>query len=30
VLTMVSPGGQFLIYPSAVDATAEHAAAPLN
>jgi anti-anti-sigma factor len=30
VLAMVSPGGQFLIYPSAVDATAEHAAAPLN
>lgn len=30
VLTMISPGGQFRIYPGIAEATAEHAAAPLN
>jgi anti-sigma B factor antagonist len=30
VLAIVSPGGQFLIYPSVGEATAGHAASPLN
>ena len=30
VLAMVSPGGKFRIYPSVGEATAEHAAGPLN
>jgi anti-anti-sigma factor len=30
VLAIVSPGGQFLIYPNVGEATARHAASPLN
>jgi anti-anti-sigma factor len=30
VLAIVSPGGQFLIYPSVSEAMARHAASPLN